>query len=249
LLKPARSSLADNIADLIAKAISTRHLAPGTRIVETALAERLGVSRVPIREALKVLHAQGILTGGGHRGYHVATFGPDVTEQILEVRLMLENFLLRDAIENWRNGVADVERLQAPIDDMRRAAKADDIPASLVADLEFHRIIREAAGNAIVGTLWDTLSRHVMIVFNFERYRDTDLKATAKQHEDFRAFILEQIAGPTNAEDLHKALDHHIMRIARRPKVQKTEERDLVGMAPQTAGTKRRATAARAKSR
>ena len=216
LLRPARSSLADNIADLIAKAISTRHIEPGTRIVETALAERLGVSRVPIREALKVLHAQGILTGGGHRGYHVATYGPDVTQQILEVRLMLESFLLRDAIDNWRNGSASVERLQGPIDDMRRAAKADDIPASLVADLEFHRVIRDAAGNAIVGTLWDTLSRHVMIVFNFERYRDSDLQATAKQHEDFQEFILAQIAEPTTAEDLNKALDHHILRIARR---------------------------------
>jgi len=215
LTKPARISLADNIADLIAKAIATRHILPGARIVETSLAERLGVSRVPIREALKVLHAQGILTGGGHRGYHVATFGPEVTQQILEVRLMLESFLLRDAIENWRSGVEDRTVLQARIEDMKRAARADDMPASLLADLDFHRAIRDAARNAIVGTLWDTIARHVMIVFNFERYRDKNLNAIASQHEGFRDFIYAQIDIPGPVEKLHEALEDHILLIER----------------------------------
>jgi DNA-binding GntR family transcriptional regulator len=213
--KPTRISLADNIADLIAKAIATRHITPGARIVETSLAERLGVSRVPIREALKVLHAQGILIGGGHRGYHVAQFGPEVTQQILEVRLMLESFLLRDAIENWRSGLEDVKALQLPIEDMKRAARADDMPASLLADLDFHRTIREAARNAIVGTLWDTIARHVLIVFNFERYRDKDLNAIAVQHEQFRDFIYAQVAKPSPPEKLHEALEDHILLIER----------------------------------
>ncbi len=213
--KPTRISLADNIADLIAKAISTRHIIPGARIVETSLAERLGVSRVPIREALKVLHAQGILIGGGHRGYHVASFGPEVTQQVLEVRLMLESFLLRDAIKNWRSGLEDAKALQLPIEDMKRAARADDISASLLADLDFHRTIRDAARNAIVGTLWDTIARHVLIVFNFERYRDKNLNAIAVQHEQFRDFIYGQIAKPSSDEKLHAALEDHILLIER----------------------------------
>lgn len=216
LTKPARISLADNIADLIAKAIATRHILPGARIVETALAERLGVSRVPIREALKVLHAQGILIGGGHRGYHVATFGIEVTQQILEVRLMLESFLLRDAIQNWRAGLEDPAALQLPIEEMRRAARSGDIPASLLADLEFHRTIREAARNAIVGTLWDTIARHVMIVFNFERYRDKDLNAVTVQHEGFRDFILGQVRKPQSFKAVQKALEDHILLIERK---------------------------------
>jgi DNA-binding GntR family transcriptional regulator len=213
--KPTRISLADNIADLIARAIATRHITPGERIIETALVERLGVSRVPIREALKVLHAQGILVGGGHRGYHVASFGPEVTQQILEVRLTLETFLLRDAIQNWRLGVEDVKALQVPIEDMKRAAKAEDMPASLLADLDFHRTVRKAARNAIVGTLWDTIARHVLIVFNFERYRDKDLNAIAIQHEKFRDFIYAQVAKPSSPEKLHDALEDHILLIER----------------------------------
>ena len=216
LRKPLWISLADNVANLIANAIATGHIAPGARIVETSLAERLGVSRVPIREALKVLHAQGILTGGGHRGYHVSTFGPEVTQQILEVRLMLESFLLRDAIANWRAGVEDIELLQIPIDEMKRAAKSEDMAASLMADLDFHRAIRDAARNPIVGTLWDTIARHVMIVFNFERYRDKDLHAIAVQHEEFRAFILGQVKRPSAPEKLNAALEDHILLIERK---------------------------------
>ena len=221
LQKPLWTSLADSIANLIANAIATRRLMPGERLVETALAERLGVSRVPIREALKVLHAQGILTGGGHRGYHIATFDAETTQQILEVRLMLESFLLRDAIGNWRSGVEDPAALQVSIDAMRRAARAEDLPASLLADLEFHRTIRVAARNAIVGTLWDTIARHVMIVFNFERYRDKDLNAIAVQHEQFRTFILGEVAKPSTPEKVHAALEAHILLIDRRRRKKK----------------------------
>ncbi|MDE1161493.1 MAG: GntR family transcriptional regulator [Acidobacteriaceae bacterium] len=216
LRKPLWTSLADNIANLIANSIATRRLVPGERIVETTLAEKLGVSRVPIREALKVLHAQGILTGGGHRGYHVATFDAETTQQILEVRLMLETFLLRDALNNWRSGVEDPNELNIAIAEMERAAKSEDVPASLLADLEFHRTIRNAARNPIAGTLWDTIARHVTIVFNFERYRDKNLMAIPRQHELFRDFIFEQIKKPGAPEEVSEALESHILLIDRR---------------------------------
>ncbi len=215
LRKPLWTSLADNIANLVANSIATRRLVPGERIVETTLAARLGVSRVPIREALKVLHAQGILTGGGHRGYHVATFDAGTTQQILEIRLMLETFLLRDALDHWRNGTEDPRQLDVSIAEMERAAKSEDLPASLLADLEFHRTIRDAAHNPIAGTLWDTIARHVMIIFNFERYRDKNLTAIPRQHEQFRDFILKQIAHPGPPEVVGQALEDHILLIDR----------------------------------
>ena len=214
--RPLWISLADNIANMIANAIATRRILPGERIVETTLAEKLGVSRVPIREALKVLHAQGILTGGGHRGYHVSQFDSETTQQILEVRLKLESFLLRDALQNWRSGLEDPKALQVSIDEMKRAARAEDLPASLLADLDFHRTIRVAARNNIVGTLWDTIARHVMIVFNFERYRDKDLAAIAVQHEGLRDFILAEIAKSSGPERVEEALEEHFLLIERR---------------------------------
>ncbi|SEQ41095.1 DNA-binding transcriptional regulator, GntR family [Devosia sp. YR412] len=217
LPQPKRISLSESVADTIAEAISTRIIMPGERIVETALVEKLGVSRVPIREALKVLHAQGILNGGGHRGYRVSAFDPGTTQQVMEVRLSLESFLLRDAIENWRSGVEDIAALQRPIDDMKASARAGDIRASLIADLDFHRAIRVAARNPVVGTLWDTIARHVLIVFNFDRYRDENLDAIPKQHEEFRAQIQEQVArSTTKLDELYGALEDHMLLIERK---------------------------------
>ncbi|MBB96138.1 MAG: GntR family transcriptional regulator [Rhodobacteraceae bacterium] len=215
LRQPKRISLADSVADSIAEAISTRHILPGERIVESSLTSRLGVSRVPIREALRVLHAQGILSGGGFKGYRVTDFGPEVTQQILEVRLSLETILLRDAIANWRSGAADISELDRAIEDMRRSARAGDVRASLLADLQFHRTIREAAGNAIVGTLWDAIARHVLIIFNFDRFRDDDLDAIPTQHEELRDRILDIVAHPVTEADLQALLEDHMLQIAR----------------------------------
>ena len=216
--EPKRVSLAESIADSIAAAIATRHLKPGERLVEIALAERLKVSRVPIREALKVLHAQGILAGGGHRGYRVASFEPATIERVFELRLMLETYLLRDAVQRWRAGEADPGELDLAIRQMEMAAKAGDASMSLRADLDFHRTIARAAGNPIAATLWEAIARHVLVIFSLEPYRDNDLSAIARQHEGFRDFMLAQIKAPGTIEDLHRALEDHLLLVARTKK-------------------------------
>jgi DNA-binding GntR family transcriptional regulator len=208
--KPERVSLADSIADSIAEAIAVGTLQSGERMVETALAEQFAVSRVPVREALKVLHAQGILSGGGHRGYRVTAFSPDIAWQVLEVRLMLETILLRDAIVCWRAGEGDPAALNDAIEEMRRSARSGDVRASLLADIEFHRTIRRAAANPIVGTLWETITRHALIGLNFERYRIKDLAGIPRQHEDLRDMILAKIDKPGTQEDLANALEEHM---------------------------------------
>ena len=142
---PKPALLAEAIADSVAEAIATGHLAPGERIVETALAEKYGVSRVPVREALKVLATQGILVGGGHRGCRVASFAPEKIEQVFEVRLELETILLRDAVANWRRSGEGLGALDSVIGTMRQAARAGDLRGMLRADLEFHRTICRAS--------------------------------------------------------------------------------------------------------
>ena len=209
--QPKRASLAEGIADSVAEAIATGRLGPGERLVETALAKRLDVSRVSIREALKVLHTQGILIGGGHRGYRVAAFGPETSEKVVEIRLMLETFLLRDAILNWRTRQARPHELDTVIERMRMAARAGDFNEVLIADLDFHRAIAHASGNATALALWTAIARHVLIIFNLARFRDADLHVVVRRHEALRDFILSQIKKPGSPEQLHQALDTHFM--------------------------------------
>lgn len=215
LSQPKRFSLAETIADSIAGAIAARTLHPGDRVVELTIADQLGVSRVPVREALKVLHAQGIITGGSHRGYRVAAFDEDTVRNVVEVRLMLERILLRDAILRIRAGKADLSELEAAIRQMQMAAKLEDRTASLNADLEFHRGVCNAAGNDIAATLWETLARHVLIIFSREEYRHDDLDTIVTQHMDFLTFIRECVASPRTEKQLEVALNDHLLQVSR----------------------------------
>jgi DNA-binding GntR family transcriptional regulator len=215
LRQPRRQSLAESIADSVAEAIATRHLTPGERIVELALAEQMGVSRVPVREALKVLHAQGIITGGGHRGYRVAAFDAETVQNVVEVRLMLESILLRGAIRSWRAGIGDLSGLHAALERMEQAAAIGDRLASLGADLAFHRAICEAARNDIAATLWQAIARHVLIIFNRAEYRDDDLNAIVRQHRAFLGFIETAIAEATPDEEIERGLRDHLLQVSR----------------------------------
>ena len=215
---PKPTLLAEAIADSVAEAIATGHLAPGERIVETGLAEKYGVSRVPVREALKVLATQGILVGGGHRGYRVASFTPEKIEQVFEVRLELETLLLRDAVANWRWSRGGFGGLDAAIGTMRAAVRAGDLHEMLRADLEFHRAICRASENEIAAALWNALARHVLIIFNLARYRDVDLERALDQHLKLRDYIRTQVesrAEGVAAEGFRSVLERHFQ--SRRP--------------------------------
>ena len=91
VLSMARSpSLAEQAADAIVTGVSAGALKPGQRLVETELAGLLNMSRVPLREALKILEAQGIVESIPHRGTRIAMFDEARVTQICEARVALE---------------------------------------------------------------------------------------------------------------------------------------------------------------
>lgn len=182
LPKPKREFLASAIADAIAEAVATRHLSPGMRVVETTLAKTYDTSRVPVREALKILHTQGILTGGGHRGYRVAKFSNTQIAQVTELRLMLEVILWRDAMIRWQTEGADLKDIEAQLAKMEVAARTDNFRSMLRCDLGFHSAVCEAAQNEVAYMCWQAIARHTLIIFNIARYRDTDLDVVVSRH-------------------------------------------------------------------
>lgn len=206
---PRQDRLPEQIANTIADAIAARHLVTGERIVETTLAAQLNVSRVPVREALKVLHTQGIIDGGGHRGFHVASFSPRMVQSVQDARIELEALILRDAILAWRAGTADPATLDAAIETMRIAARTHDFRQVLRADIGFHAAICEAAANPIFATLWNSISRHVLIILNLARFRDVDLRVVVRRHEALRDQIRGIIDQCETASDPRTILQAH----------------------------------------
>lgn len=203
-------SLAETIADTIAHAISDQGIQPGERIVEVTLAEKLNVSRVPVREALKILATQGVIREG-RQSYEVADFSENTARQVQEARILLESLLLRDAIQVWHRGGETLDALADTLEQMTAAAEAGDHEGFRRADLAFHREIARSARNDVVHTLWETIARHVLIVLNAPRFRPVDLRRLARQHEQLFGFIRDQVAQPGDAAAVRAALEAHFV--------------------------------------
>jgi len=208
---PRAQSLAAQVADFIVDAIAAGQIEFGERLVETALSRRLEVSRVPIREALKMLEAQGILDVTPHRGAHVVEFDNLKIDRICEARVALERLAFRHASGNLRKHPEKLKSLEALIDRMGREAAHRDWVQTSKADLDFHRQICLASENEIVITLWEALARHILIVFGREIRTEQDGPRLMQQHRR----ILQLIRNGDLAK-LDQEIARHIMRLRHR---------------------------------
>ena len=208
VLEPLGSeSLANRIADWLVDAIAGGILEPGQRLIETEIAAALGVSRMPLREALKLLEAQGILAVTPRRGAAIVPFDAGRVQQICEARLALERLALRDAAMRLRSEADASSALDRLIGEMRQCTERGEWLTAVRADVEFHRQIVQASGNPVVAMLWEALARHVLIVFGRE-IRGERNSGLAEQHTRLRDILMEGSDAALDGE-----IEHHIMRL------------------------------------
>jgi DNA-binding GntR family transcriptional regulator len=203
-------SLPDQIADAIVEGIAAGVLRPGQRLIELDLASQFSVSRVPLREALKTLEAQGILERGQNRGVRIVELDDSRIDKICEVRAALETIAARHAIATFRAEPARLQRLEAVLVEMEEAVQRGAWGAVNRADLAFHREICLASKNEIVMTLWQGLARHVLMIFGREILTEAGQSRIVDQHREFIATLL---AG--EEATLPDAVERHIMRLRR----------------------------------
>jgi DNA-binding GntR family transcriptional regulator len=201
-------SLAERVADSIVEGIASGVIRPGERIIEVELANELKVSRVPIREALKILQAQGIVVSRIHYGVRVAQFDDAKIEQIYEVRCALEKIAVRDARRNRQAVPKLLGMLDSIIEQMARCLGQGDLLGVSRADLEFHRQICLASQNEIVITLWEALSRHMLIVFEQELLGDRERAHIVEHHRRLRNAVESHAL-----HELAREIEAHIMRL------------------------------------
>ncbi|KAA0116077.1 GntR family transcriptional regulator [Mycolicibacterium sp. P9-22] len=146
------------VAEALRHDITTGKLSPGSWIVQDALAEQFGMSRIPVREALKTLEAEEYITYVPHSGYRVAKLSLDDLLEVFTLRAILEEALIRDAMP----GVTDeiVEEMRQRHAEMNAAAAADDPIAVGVANRQFHLLTFQQSSMArtkrIANQLWNT---------------------------------------------------------------------------------------------
>jgi DNA-binding GntR family transcriptional regulator len=141
-------SLADAVADRLRREIQDGEYTPGQRLVERTLSERLGVSHIPVREALMKLEDEGLVVRLPRRGARVAQLSPKRIAEVSSMRVLLEGFVVRRVCERW---TVRVERdLLRIADRMLAAARRGDAAGVLDLDHRFHERLWQQADHSIL---------------------------------------------------------------------------------------------------
>ena len=186
-----RRLVTDEVIDRLILAIAIGAFPPGHRLVEESLAAEFRVSRVPVREAMRELWLQGILSSAPGRGWKVAAFDERQIREVCGVRVALESMMLGEAVPRLRADPSRFGALDAALGTMRAGASSGDVEQVQRADVDFHRAAISIAGNSLGLGIWEGISRQVLIIFGLEIRSHPDLDAVVAQHEEFRCFLAE----------------------------------------------------------
>jgi len=137
--------LRDVVFNTLREAILKGDLVPGERLMENTLAEKMGVSRTPIREAIRKLELEGLVTMIPRKGAEVAKITEKDIRDLLEVRATLEALAVRLACERMSDET--IEKLNILKEEFARAAKKKDVNLIIRKDVEFHDAIFSSTGN------------------------------------------------------------------------------------------------------
>jgi DNA-binding GntR family transcriptional regulator len=151
----ARTNLREQIKDVLLQRIVEGSYPPGSRIVETRVAQELGVSQGPVREALRDLEQLGCVVHEPYRGCSVRAFSVDELLDAFPVRAALEALAARLAAERITD--AELDALAELLDGMRLAARRGDAHDQSQANASFHATIVRAARNSTLERQWRML--------------------------------------------------------------------------------------------
>ena len=156
-------SLSEVVSEQIRGRILDGTLKPGERLVEDRLSAELGVSRVPVREALRGLSAEGLVTLLPHRGATVVEVTPETVAELVEVRALLEGLNARLAAQ--RHDPEIVAQLEDTLARGNEAAKAGTAEELARLNAEFHERLAEASRNAVLSDVMRSLRERTSIAF------------------------------------------------------------------------------------
>ncbi|MCR4869195.1 MAG: GntR family transcriptional regulator [Lachnospiraceae bacterium] len=173
--------LRDVVFHTLRDAILKGDLAPGERLMEIHLANKLGVSRTPIREAIRMLEKEGLAVTIPRKGAQVARMTEKDLEDVLEIRDALDELAVSDACNRMTE--ENYEDLKEAMETFSSAAKTKDVRAIVEADEEFHNVIYRAANNPKLENIIRNLKEQ-MYRYRYEYVKgDADFSQLVNEHE------------------------------------------------------------------
>jgi DNA-binding GntR family transcriptional regulator len=173
---------ADNVYDTLLSELLSGMYPAGFRIREEDVAARIGTSRTPVREALRRLHAEGLIDLPANRGAIVADSAIHKLDDLFEVRALLEGYGAERAAT--RRSDADLAGMRALCDQMEELAAKEAFGELTTVNVTFHRSIQAAAGiEALIGML-PGLMVTPLVRETFRHYRHEELARSMSQHRE-----------------------------------------------------------------
>ncbi len=197
--------LRDLVFHTLRRAILQGYLKPGERLMEIKLANRMGVSRTPIREAIRMLELEGLVVMIPRKGAQVAKITEKDLREVLEVRMGLEQLAVQFAVQRITDD--QVEALYRASRQFEQSVKKDDLTEIAEADVHFHELLYEATGNTRLVQLLNNL-REQMYRYRIEYLKgDAVRESLVKEHD----IICEKLKA-RDMEGARAIIESHIER-------------------------------------
>ena len=196
------STAQETVLQYLRVALATGQILPGQQLVQEELAESLGVSRVPIRESLRILEGEGLVTYHPNRGYFVTELSATDLAELYRIRELLEAEALNRAVAEVSD--ADINDIEQLLEQVEKAVASGDVEAITQANRAFHFAIIELSGmnrlSRLIRQLWDASDIYRTVYFRDAKNRDR-IKA---EHRGILSALRAR-----DAQALIEAQNHH----------------------------------------
>jgi DNA-binding GntR family transcriptional regulator len=199
----------DRVVEWIKKAIITKKLKAGERVVELQLAKQLGLGTTSIREALFDLERQGYVVRVTNKGAYVTDLSLEDVHQIYLVRVELEGLAVSLLKEYAKQ--SDYAQLQKIVDKMKSAAKQGEISTFFHNDLEFHSSLWQLSRNKYIVRTLDSMVRPLFTFYltGLQRTREQMITDAARHQEILDAIVTQD--APTARKVLEETLNKFLL--------------------------------------
>ncbi|MDQ2734605.1 MAG: GntR family transcriptional regulator [Pseudomonadota bacterium] len=203
-----RATFREHIAERLRSAILSGELEPGAALVETSLADRFVVSRTPLREALRQLIEEGLVTTVPYTGTRVIDLAVEDVREIHSLRTTLERFAFEQA---WpKRDAAFGKELRRRKTALTKTIDRGDDLASIAAELELHSLVYEASGHRLLQRSWADLRGRLQLYWAAHHRAHGKRGPRRDAHDSYVAAALADDLGAMHAE-----VDAHMLRGAR----------------------------------
>ncbi|MCJ2181383.1 GntR family transcriptional regulator [Novosphingobium sp. 1949] len=202
-------AVSERVASLLARRILNAELPAGARIKQDELAEELSISRIPVRDALRILEARGLVTMRANAGARVVVLNENDVRSSFDIRERIEPLLLADSLSRFT--AQDIAELRALLDE-REASP--DLAGIMEQGRAFHWMTYRRHASPLLASIlervWDVMHSYVLVA---HRAMEAEQRAVALRSHGFEHEVLYQAIARGEVETAQAALVLHIRRV------------------------------------